>query len=259
MSVYLIVTWTRYEQLRMASINTTGGGVTLQPLQLLSAASAPDTHPGTTTTTREGAEGAWAASGGGPGVAPMLLGGGDEERDRALDFEIEVGVIGGGGGGSSFVLALGAQCEGSLGSRGKTGSGAGLVGDAIGCRDGVVFLINVSTGVSSNGVSDGHRESGDEGSGGGSNAEASLTMLLGGVTTHSPPVTILPGETTLPVRLMTDVGTVEIFLAGGRAVASTAVYSNSTQVVAAALKPGGVAHLAAVAGWRLVSLASSYA
>ena len=60
-----------YEQLRMGLVNATAGGVSLQPLSA-------------------GASAVAAAAGGEEGA--LLLGGGEGEQDRALDFEIEVGV-----------------------------------------------------------------------------------------------------------------------------------------------------------------------
>ena len=103
------------------------------------------------------------------------------------------------------------------------------MGAAIGCRDGVVFLVNVS------------------------GTNLSLTMLMGGAVTESPPVRLLAGESTVALRLMTDVGAVEFFVAGGRAVASVGVYSNSTAVVAAAVLGGSSVALETAAGWRLAS------
>ena len=235
------------------------------------------------------------SGGGGAAVAATRLGGGEPQADRALDFELDL-LLGSGGSGevgeggtiysgedSGIVLALGAQCEGtsddSASSSGRGGDGGGgnatTIAEQIGCLEGVVFILNISSSSSSSSSSavGGDSIAGvSDGSGGGVHRgvrQVSLEVLLGGEALqphggNAPPViaAILPGERSVPIRLMTDVGSAEVFVGGGRAVASVGVYSNYTAVVAAALQPSskgaaaaaaGAARLAVLGGWRLAA------
>jgi hypothetical protein len=233
------------------------------------------------------------SGGGGAAVAATRLGGGEPQADRALDFELDL-LLGSGGSGevgeggtiysgedSGIVLALGAQCEGtsddSASSSGRGGDGSGgnatTIAEQIGCLEGVVFILNISSSSSSSAVGGESIAGVSDGSGGGVHhgvRQVSLEVLLGGEAlqphgSNAPPVIaarILPGERSVPIRLMTDVGSAEVFVGGGRAVASVGVYSNYTAVVAAALQPSskgaaaaaaGAARLAVLGGWRLAA------
>ena len=73
---------------------------------------------------------------------------------------------------------------------------------------------------------------------------------------------LLPGEASLPLRLMTDLGSIEIFAAGGRGVFSgglsyAACELVSCQITLAALPSAGVPPavlLAAGAAWKMGSI-----
>ena len=132
---------------------------------------------------------------------------------------------------------------GASGARASAGANASSLVD---CAVGVTFVINVSAPAPSS-----------------TQRSATLSMQIGGpLAKNRGPTMVAPwafsveaGSLVLPLRVMADVATLELFVAGGRAVASTSVYSTGTRLTVAAAASDGAEGVVidVVQGWTIAT------